>query len=119
MTDWRLRPLATIVFALTLAVELAAVALSWGLESRYDTILYAVYAVTLAGAGALIASRQPRNPIGWLFLVFALVGAVMADAAQGWALQAAEQGWRGGDTAEFLASAGRQLSGLCWIRRSC
>ena len=92
-----------------------AVALSWGLESRYDTILYAVYAVTLAGAGALVASRQPRNPIGWLFLVFALAGAVMADAAQGWALQAAERGWRGGDTAELLASAGRQPSGLCWI----
>jgi signal transduction histidine kinase len=50
-----------------------------------------------------------------LFLVFALAGAVMADAAQGWALQAAERGWRGGDTAELLASAGRQLSGLCWI----
>jgi hypothetical protein len=39
----------------------------------------------------------------------------MADTAQGWALQAAERGWRGGDTAELLASAGRQLSGLCWI----
>ncbi len=115
MRDWRLRPLAATLFALTVAVELAAVVLSWGLESRYDTILYAVYAVTLAGAGALVASRQPRNPIGWLFLVFALVGAVMADAAQGWALQAAERGWRGGDTAELLASAGRQLSGLCWI----
>jgi signal transduction histidine kinase len=115
MRDRRLRPLAAIVFALTLAVELVSVGLSWGLESRYDTIVYAVYAATLAGAGALIASRQPRNPIGWLFLVFALVGAVMADAAQGWALQAGERGWRGGDTAELLASAGRQLSGLCWI----
>ena len=115
MRGWRLRPLAATLLALTLAVELAAVALSWGLESRYDTILYAVYAVTLAGAGALVASRQPRNPIGWLFLVFALVGAVMADAAQGWALQAAERGWRGGDAAELLASAGRQPSGLCWI----
>ena len=34
---------------------------------------------------------------------------------KGWALQAAEWGWRGGDTAELLASAGRQPSGLCWI----
>ena len=115
MRDSRLRPLPATLLALTLAVELTAVALSWGLESRYDTILYAVYAATLAGAGALVASRQPRNPIGWLFLVFALAGAVMADAAQGWALQATERGWRGGDTAELLASAGRQPSGLCWI----
>jgi signal transduction histidine kinase len=115
MRNRRLRPLAAMVLALTLAVEFVAVALSWGLESRYDTILYAIYAATLAGAGALVASRQPRNPIGWLFLIFALVGAVMADAAQGWALQAAERGWRGGDTAGLLASSGRQLSGLCWI----
>jgi signal transduction histidine kinase len=115
MRGWRLRPLAATLLALTLAVEFAAVGLSWGLESHYDTILYAVYAVTLASAGALVASRQPRNPIGWLFLVSALVSAVMADAAQGWALQAAERGRRGGDTAELLASAGRQPSGLCWI----
>jgi signal transduction histidine kinase len=111
----RLRPLPVTLLALTLAVELPAVGLSWGLESRYDTILYAVYAATLASAGALVASRQPRNPIGWLFLAFALAGALVADAAQGWALQATEQGWRGGDTAELLASSGRQLSGLCWI----
>src|SRR5262249_44405640 len=60
-------------------------------------------------------SRQPRNPIGWLFCGTALVSAVAADAAQGWALRAAEQGWRGGDAAGLLASAGRQPSGLCWI----
>ena len=115
MRGSRLRLLPATLLAVTLAVELTAVALSWGLESRYDTILYAVYAATLAGAGALVASRQPRNPIGWLFLAFALAGAMMADAAQGWALQATERGWRGGDTAELLASAGRQPSGLCWI----
>ena len=115
MRDSRLSPLPATLLALTLAVELTAVALSWGLESRYDTVIYGVYAATLAGAGALVASRQPRNPIGWLFLVFALAGAVMADAAQGWSLQATERGWLGGDTAELLASAGRQPSGLCWI----
>ena len=64
MRGWQLRPLPVALLGLTLTVELAAVALSWGLESRYDTLLYAVYAVTLAGAGALVASRQPRNPIG-------------------------------------------------------
>ena len=51
MKDWRLRPLPVALFALTLAVEVAAVALSWGLESRYDTILYAVYAATLRVPG--------------------------------------------------------------------
>jgi hypothetical protein len=59
MRGWRLRPLAATLLALTLAVELAAVALSWGLESHYDTILYAVYAVTLASAGALDRPSRP------------------------------------------------------------
>jgi signal transduction histidine kinase len=103
------------LFGLTLAFEIAAVWLSLGLEPSYDTFLYAVYSVVLAGAGALIASRHPRNVIGWLFCVFALLNAVIADAAQGWALRAAEEGWRGGDAAELVASSGRQLAGLGWV----
>jgi signal transduction histidine kinase len=103
------------LFALTLAAEIGAIALSLGREPLYDTLLYALYAVVLAGAGALIASAQPRNPIGWIFCVSALASAVMADAAEGWALRAAEDGWRGGDAAELLASAGRPISGLGWI----
>jgi hypothetical protein len=48
------------------------VALSGGLESHYDTLLYAV---TLAGARALSASRRPGNAIGWLFCGFAVFNA--------------------------------------------
>jgi hypothetical protein len=71
MRGSQVRPLPIVLFGLTLAAELAAIVLSWGLESRYDTLLYAVYSVSLAGAGALIASRQSHNPIGWLFCSFA------------------------------------------------
>jgi len=46
--------------------------------------------VAYAAVGYVIARTEPRNPIGWLFLVFALAGAVMADAAQGWALPSPE-----------------------------
>jgi hypothetical protein len=59
-----------VLLAATLAVEVVAVALSWGLEPAWDTMLYAVHAVhavTLAGAGALIVSRHPGHRIGWLF----------------------------------------------------
>jgi signal transduction histidine kinase len=115
MKGWRLRPLPLVLFGLTLAVEIEAVWLSFSLEPAYDTFLYAVYALVLAGAGALVVSRQPRNVIGWLFCVFALLSAVMADAAQGWALRASEEGWRGGDAAALVASAGRQPSALGWI----
>jgi signal transduction histidine kinase len=113
--NWCLSPLALLLFGLTLTVEIAAVALSLGLEPSYDTFLYAVDSVVWAAAGALVASRRPRNPIGWLFCVFALVNAVMADAAQGWALRAADEGWSGADAAYIVSSAGRQPSGLAWI----
>jgi signal transduction histidine kinase len=100
---------------LTLAAEIVAVALSFGLEPAYDTWLYAVYSVVLAGTGALVASHDPRNPIGWLFCAGGLTSAILADAAQGWALRAAAEGWRGADAADVIAAAGRQPSGLVWI----
>jgi signal transduction histidine kinase len=115
MRGWQLRPLPVAPLGLTLAAELAAIVLSWGLESRYDTLLYAFYSVSLAGAGALIASRQPHNAIGWLFCSFALLNAVAADVAQGWALRAADEGWPGSDAAAVLAYASWQPSGFGWV----
>ncbi len=115
MRGWQLRPLPVVLFGLTLAAELAAITLSWGLESRYDTLLYAVYSVSLAGAGALIASRQPGNAIGWLFCSFALLNAVAADVAQGWALRAAEDDLPGSDAAAVVAYASWQPSGFGWV----
>jgi signal transduction histidine kinase len=98
-----LTPLPAVMLAMTVLLEIAAVGLSWDLESRYDTLVYAFYSVTTVAAGALVASRRPENPIGWLFCIFGLVNALMADAAQGWGLRAAEQGWPGGPAAEWMA----------------
>ena len=39
-----------------------------------------VVAAPFAVVGVLVASRRPRNPIGWLFLAFALVAAFAASA---------------------------------------
>ena len=104
MTGRPLTAFPAALLGLTAVVEVAAVALSWGLEPRYDTLLYAVYSVTLTGAGALIASRRPENVIGWLFCGFGLLNAVSADLAQGYGLRAAEQGWAGGEAAEWIAT---------------
>ena len=101
--SWHLRGVAASVLAVTLATEIAAVALSWGLEPAYDTFLYAVYAVTLAGAGALIVSRHPGHRIGWLFCATALLNGFAADLAQGWGLRAAKEGWPAGPFAEWIA----------------
>jgi hypothetical protein len=43
-------------------------------------LLFALIAAPFAVVGALVASRRPRNPIGWLFLAFALVAAFVASA---------------------------------------
>lgn len=83
---------------MTLAMEVVAVALSWGLEPAYDTVLYAVYAVTLAGAGALIVSRHPGHRIGWLFCATALYAGLVGDVAQGWGLRAAHRDGRAGSS---------------------
>jgi hypothetical protein len=93
------------LLAATVAFEIAAVGLSWDLESRYDTLLYAFYSVVQVAAGAFVASRHPRNPMGWLFCVFGALNALSADLAQGWGLRAAEQGWPGGPAAEWVSEA--------------
>jgi signal transduction histidine kinase len=101
----RLRLLPALLLALTVAVELIAVLLSWGLEPAYDTVLYAVFSGALAGSGALIVSRHPRYVIGWLLLGIGLQNALAADLAQGWGLRAAAEGWPGGPRAEAIATA--------------
>jgi hypothetical protein len=82
-----------LLLGLTVVVEVAAVLLSWNLTSRFDVVMYAVSNVVMAGAGALVAARHPRNPVGWLLCGFTLFTAVAGDAALGWGLRAAAEGW--------------------------
>jgi len=81
-----------------LAVGLAVTSLGFlalnGTTERPDAIgsptfdaLFGVAFLLFSTVGALIASRQPRNPIGWLFLL-AGVGATSEDALLGWATYA-------------------------------
>jgi signal transduction histidine kinase len=100
----RLRPLSGVLLALTVLAELGSVVLSWGLEPAYDTLLYAVFSGSLAGAGALILGRHPGHVIGWLLLAVGLENALTADLAQGWGLRAAAEGWPGGPVAEAIAT---------------
>ncbi len=88
--------------------------LSWQLEPMLDTLAYAASALVTAWAGFLVASRQPRHPVGWLLLGFAVVGALASDAAQGWALRAALEGWPGAAAAELVATSSWLVSGLGW-----
>ena len=60
------------IVAVVFALEVAAVCLTAGEQGLAEAVLYLVYAVTQAAAGALIVHRFPRHPIGWLFLLYAL-----------------------------------------------
>ena len=42
-------------------------------------------AVSAASAGAVLASRRPRHPVGWLLLAFGLVAQALTSAAEGYA----------------------------------
>jgi hypothetical protein len=115
MRHRQLRFLAVSLIFGTVACEIAAVLLSWGLEPGYDTAMYAAYAVCMAGAGTAVIWRFPRHAVGWLFSGFALLNAVTSDVAQGWGLRAAELGWPAGPAGEWVAYWSWLPSGLGWI----
>lgn len=60
------------------------VALSWGRESRYDTVAYGLQALALVVAGVLILRRIPGHRIG-LILVVMGVSATVTELTEGWA----------------------------------
>ena len=92
----RLRRVPSAALASASLVEVAAVVLSWGLEAVWDTLIYGFTTIVLAVVGALVASRQPRNPIGWLVLGAAVVSASSPISPKAWALR----GWPGAGLAE-------------------
>ena len=113
----RSAPVPGVLFGLTVAAELVAAALAWGLQSPLEAALsglYAVYAVVLAGAGALIAARHPRNAIGWLFVGFALLNALASDLAFAWSMRAAVEGWSGAAVAGWISATSWLPSGFGW-----
>ena len=93
--------LAWSAFALTVLLLIAMVVLSAGREEAFDTILYGLLTFSLAGVGALIASRHPGNRIGWIFLALGVFGA-FAEAAEGWGHFALDHDLPGGAAGEWL-----------------
>jgi hypothetical protein len=70
MTDrsWK-EWLPWLMFAVTTVCVVMMVPFSLGEEPIDDTITYGLLALALSGTGAFVASRQPSNPIGWIFCV--------------------------------------------------
>jgi hypothetical protein len=76
MTSTAVRPVAPwkarlpwVMLAVTTAFVAAMVPLSLGHEPLFDTVFYGLQALAFAALGASVSTRQPRNPIGWIFCV--------------------------------------------------
>jgi hypothetical protein len=100
---------------LTALAVVGGVVLSWGLKSSYDAILFAVYGVTLTAVGALVLSRLPRHPVGWILCLGGLLDALTAELAPGWGLRAVQEGWTGGQVAQWVGLASWCLGALMWV----
>jgi len=92
-------------FALALLI-LTAGAILWSPGAGFFLLLFALIAAPFAVVGALVASRRPHNPIGWLFLAFALVAAfaAFADRYASYALVEAPGSLPGGAWVAWTAS---------------
>lgn len=106
---------ASACVGLAVLAEVGAVVLPWGLLSSYNSIFFAVYSVTLTAVGALIVSRLPRHPVGWILCLFGLQGAVTADLSTGWGLRAVEEGWSGGEVAQWVGLVSWCPGALMWV----
>jgi signal transduction histidine kinase len=112
-----LRPaaLALACLGLTALAEAGAAVLAWGLQSSYDAIAFAPYNVAVTAVGALIVSRLPRHPVGWILCLFGLQSAVTGDLALGWGLRAVAEGWAGGDVLQWISLATWSPGPLMWV----
>ena len=75
-------PWAIWVVTVAIGIAVAPAAMQDGL---LPFVSYTVFVLAFATVGALVASRRPRNPIGWLLLLAGLsytLGGVTVDAAQ-------------------------------------
>jgi hypothetical protein len=76
----------------------------WGTASM--DIIYLVVVVAFAFVGALVASRQPKNPIGWMCLAVGLILTLSgaADEYGVYALEATADSLSGGEYAAWLSN---------------
>ena len=89
------RRLAWIVFALSMGVLALAFVLAFLTPIPSGevaiVVLFPIFLIGAASVGAVIAARQPGNPLGWIFLVVSLAFGVSA-LANSYALYVAQEG---------------------------
>ena len=95
--------IALLLFALALAMLVAAVPLGIGVEPALDLVGWHLVAVVQATVGLLVASRHRSNPVGWLFLGIGVLQG-FTELFQAYGLRAAHGDLPAGVTAEWVVS---------------
>ena len=104
------------VRGVTAAAEIGTVALWWGLQPLYKSMLFGLYNLTIAVIGALAAVRHPRSPIGWILAGFSTLTAVLSDFGAAYGHRASPEGWPAGPLAEWIGFGSWSPAALmgCW-----
>jgi len=92
-----------------------SIAVGWGLTPAYQSILFALYDLTIVFIGGLIAVRHPGNPIGWILAGFGTFDAVFGGFVGAYGHRASTQGWPGGPLAEWIGYGSWAPAVLMWI----
>ena len=111
----RAAQLAGVCAGVAVLAETASIAVGWGSTPAYQSILFALYTVTIVLLGGLIAVRHPANPIGWILAGIGTFNAVFGDLISVYGHRASTQGWPGGPLAEWIGYGSWQPAILMWI----
>ncbi len=95
--------------------EGASGVLRWGIEPASDIVLWAVYNVAVTAIGGFIVHRQPRHPVGWIFLVLGTFGILTTETLVGYGMRAEASGWPGAAQGQYLGQVAWCTGALLWI----
>jgi class 3 adenylate cyclase len=103
---WAVVPLALLGYGLYLALGLSSPTVAGQAEFTPDDAVWVLGQVAFAVVGAVVASRRPESPIGWLFCAAGLLGLVEGIAARVAVHSLADAPWSPeGGAAAWLSAA--------------